>query len=88
MNSPREGIGRWLAGLQPGGFPLVLGSSCAFAAQLVQAANPTNVSVPSPFQFFPIFREPSVKEAWWKKTGSPLIRGKPGTVTCVARFGS
>ena len=71
-----------------GRLTLVLGSSCAFAAQLVQAANPTNVSVPSPFQFLPIFREPSVKEAWWQKTGSPLIRGKPGTVTCVARFGS
>ena len=29
----------------------VLGSSCAFTTQLVQAANPINVSVPSPFQF-------------------------------------
>src|SRR5271165_3809328 len=57
--------GNWAlaCGAATGRLCLVLGSSCAFAAQLVQAANPMNVSVPSPFQFFPIFREPSVKEA-------------------------
>ena len=41
-------------GAATGRLNLELGSSCAFAAQLVQAANPINVSVPSPFQFFPI----------------------------------
>ena len=48
--------GNWAlaCGAATGRLRLELGSSCAFAAQLVQAANPINVSVPSPFQFFPI----------------------------------